>query len=323
MTAQRQPASQPTADDPVAADRVRLSAALPGLPRLGRSVPELSPLPGGLTNHNYRVILPSGGSAVVRMSTDSDSALAIDRYAEYRNATTAAQQGVGPRVLGCDPDAGISVVEWVEARTLTAADIDDSAVLETIARTCRRLHAGPRFGNDFDMAAVQQRYLGMVQSHGYRLPTTYLDFLTIAEDIRAALTVRQPRRSPCHNDLLPANILDDGARLWFIDYEYAGNNDPCFELGNLWSEAELPLTRLGELVTYYVGAESAEHTARARLWAALARYGWTLWASIQHAVSPVDFDFWSWGRAKYELAIAEFQGPELSRLLQDVTGVTR
>jgi thiamine kinase-like enzyme len=196
-------------------------------------------------------------------------------------------------------------------------------MLERIARTCRQLHAGPRFGNDFDMGAVQRRYLAMVQSRGYRLPATYLDFLTIADDIRAALRVRQPRRSPCHNDLLPANILDDGSRLWFIDYEYAGNNDPYFELGNLWSEAELPLARLGELVSYYAGTESPEFTARARLWAALGRYGWTLWASIQHAVSPVDFDFWSWGRAKYELAVAEFEGPELSRLLHDVTSTSR
>jgi thiamine kinase-like enzyme len=305
--------------DRTAADRVRLAAALPGLPRLGRSVPDLSPVPGGLTNHNYRISLPSGGSAVVRMSTDSDSALAIDRYAEYRNATTAAAQGVGPRVLGCDPDAGISLVEWLDARTLTGSDVDDSAILQRIAETCRRLHAAPRFGNDFDMDAVQHRYLTIVRSHGYRIPATYLDFLTVAADVSAALRVRAPRRSPCHNDLLPANILDDGERLWFIDYEYSGNNDPFFELGNLWSEAELPLARLAELVSYYVGTESAEYTARARLWAALARYGWTLWASIQQAVSPVDFDFWSWGRARYDLAVAEFRGAELPQLLQVVT----
>jgi len=49
--------------------------------------------------------------------------------------------------------------------------------------------------------------------------------------------------------LLAANILDDGARLWFIDYEYSGNNDACFELGNIWSEASLPIDRLEHLVT--------------------------------------------------------------------------
>jgi thiamine kinase-like enzyme len=245
--------------------------------------------------------------------------LAIDRYAEFRNATTAAETGVGPHILGCDPDAGISLVRWIDARTLAAADLNDSVMLRRIAECCRQLHAGPRFGNDFDMAAIQRRYLAMVQSRGYRLPTNYLDFLPVAGEIAAALRVRQPRRTACHNDLLPANILDDGSRLWFIDYEYSGNNDPFFELGNLWSEAELPVERLAELVGYYAGRPSAEYTSRARLWAALARYGWTLWASIQHAVSPVDFDFWSWGRAKYELAVAEFRGPHLSALLNDVT----
>jgi thiamine kinase-like enzyme len=253
------------------------------------------------------------------MSTDSDSALAIDRYAEFRNGTTAAEAGVAPRVLCCDPDAGISLVQWVDARTLTAADLDDSAMLERIAQCCRRLHAAARFGNDFDMTAIQRRYLHRVQSQGYRLPSTYLDFVPIAEEIAAALAVRRPRRTACHNDLLPANILDDGSRLWFIDYEYSGNNDPYFELGNLWGEAELPLDRLAELVGHYVGGHSAEYLARARLWAALARYGWTLWASIQQAVSPVDFDFWSWGLAKYERAVAEFRGADLAQLLSDVT----
>lgn len=320
MTAHAEPVPTPAAGDQLAADRVRLAAALPGLPGLGRTVPDLSPLPGGLTNHNYRVTLPSRATAVVRMSTDSDSALAIDRYAEFRNATTAAGQGVGPRVLGCDPDAGISVVEWVHGRTLTGRDLDDSAMLRRVGETCRRLHAGPRFGNDFDMTAVQRRYLAMVRSCGYRLPATYPDFLTVADEVVAALNVRRPPRRPCHNDLLPANMLDDGHQVWFIDYEYSGNNDPSFELGNLWSEADLPPARLDELVSCYLGRESREHTSRARLWALLARYGWTLWAAIQDAVSPVDFDFWSWGRAKYEAAVAEFRGPDLPQLLQDVTG---
>ena len=42
---------------------------------------------------------------------------------------------------------------------------------------------------------------------------------------------------PCNNDLLAANFIDDGDRIWIIDFEYAGNNDPCFELGNIWSES--------------------------------------------------------------------------------------
>ncbi len=123
----------------------------------------------------------------------------------------------------------------------------------------------------------------------------------------------------CHNDLLAANIMLDGRRVWFIDYEYSGNNDRCFELGNIWSEADLPLDRLEHLVACYVGRPDPVLVARARLFATMAKYGWTLWASIQDAVSEVDFDFWSWGLAKYDRAVAEFRSPELHALIDTVT----
>jgi thiamine kinase-like enzyme len=116
--------------------------------------------------------------------------------------------------------------------------------------------------------------------------------------------------------------MADGHRMWFIDYEYSGNNDPCFELGNIWSEAGLDIERLEHLVTAYFGEHSTARTARARLLGLMSKYGWTLWGSIQDAVSDVDFDFWEWGMEKYARAVAEFRGPELDQLIADVYAAT-
>ena len=85
------------------------------------------------------------------------------------------------------------------------------------------------------------------------------------DEICSALTVQSPTTVPCHNDLLAENLIDDGDRLWLIDYEYSGNNDPCFELGNIWSEADLTLDQLDELVGHYYGTPSQSLIARARL----------------------------------------------------------
>ncbi len=137
--------------------------------------------------------------------------------------------------------------------------------------------------------------------------------------IRAALAVQPVPLRPCHNDLLAANFIDDGQAVWIIDYEYSGNNDPYFELGNIWSECHLTLEQLEELVQAYDGAPSRSHLARARLWGLMSQYGWTLWASIQDGTSAIDFDFWGWGMEKYERAEATFAGPDLERLLVDVT----
>jgi thiamine kinase-like enzyme len=107
-------------------------------------------------------------------------------------------------------------------------------------------------------------------------------------------------------------------RLWLIDYEYSGNNEASFELGNVWSESTLPEDLLEPLVTAYWRAPDPAKVARARLWALMSKYGWTLWASIQQAISPIDFDYWSWGMEKYERAVSEFDGADFARWLDEV-----
>ena len=104
--------------------------------------------------------------------------------------------------------------------------------------------------------------------------------------MQQALAVRPEPTVPCNNDLLAANFVDDGDRLWLIDYEYGGNNDPCFELGNIWSESLLTLEHLEVLVDSYYGEHLRHKVARARLLGLMARYGWTLWASIQAVGQP-------------------------------------
>jgi thiamine kinase-like enzyme len=212
----------------------------------------------------------------------------------------------------------VLIVDWIEASTLTDKDLDDPGELDRVAAACRRLHAGPRFAGDFDMFDIQRRYLAIVEEYGFRLPEDYRDFEPQVRRLESVLRATSTGTVPCHNDLLAANMMDDGSRLWFIDYEYSGNNDACFELGNIWSEANLPLDRLDHLVTAYYGEVSAARTARARLFAVMAKYGWTLWAAIQDSVSDVDFDFWQWGMEKYVRAVAEFRSSEFDHLIDTV-----
>jgi thiamine kinase-like enzyme len=298
-----------------------LDALLDSLPCTARPR-TVEVLRGGLTNHNYKVT-NAGGSCVVRIPGPGSELLGIDRDIEHANSLAAAAAGVGPPVLHYRPGEGL-VVGFVPGRTLTDADLHDPAVLRRVAAACRQLHAGPRFVNDFDMFEVQARYRRIVAEHGFRVPPRYDEFVPLVARIRAALGPRVSERAgspsgtvtvPCNNDLLAANLLDDGRRVRIIDYEYSGNNDPCFELGNIWSEAALPLPLLDELVTAYFGRPRPMHVARARLFALMSKYGWTLWASIQDGSSPLDFDFWAWGMEKYERAVAEFDDPDLDRLL--------
>ena len=107
---------------------------------------------------------------------------------------------------------------------------------------------------------------------------------------------------PCHNDLLAANVLDDGGDLRIIDYEYSGMNEPSFELGDAIAEAALGEEALAELCAAYYGRHDDALLARAELWGWMSRYGWTLWGMIQDGTSVIEFDFWQWSLEKLEPA---------------------
>jgi thiamine kinase-like enzyme len=287
------------------------------VPALAGGVREVAELPGGLTNANHRVVTDAGVFVVRRWAADT-GLLAIDRDNEYENSVRAAEVGVGAPVVAYLPDLSAMVFEFIAGETMTAETLRNGGHEAGIAAACRRLHGARRFRDDFDMFDVQARYLELVEARGFRLPERYREFASHVAAIREAFTVRAEATTvPCNNDLLAENFIltQDGFRL--IDYEYSGNNDPCFELGNVWSESNLSPAQLEEIIGAYYGRPLRHKVARARLWGLMSKYGWTLWASIQDGVSDIDFDFWAWGMEKYERAVAEFEGPDFERLLEE------
>jgi thiamine kinase-like enzyme len=285
------------------------------VPRL-RNRLSLVELSGGITNRNLRVELPDG-KCVARISSNSSELLSIDRESEYHNSKLAAETNCGAQVLDYLPGQGLLVISFIEGKTFTANDVENN--LGRIAQSCRALHSGKPFVRDFTMYEIQKNYLAIVQERGFKLPANYLDYAPKMEEINRAMKVLDDGLVPCNNDLLPGNFIDDGAKIWLIDYEYSGNNDACFELGNIWAEAFLDYERLEELVTAYYGSYRAEKVARAWLQALMAKYGWTLWASIQSSISELDFDFWQWGMTKFELAQSEFNSDAFRKALIQVT----
>jgi thiamine kinase-like enzyme len=278
---------------------------------------EISELSGGLTNRNFKVTT-SEGSYVVRVSSRQSVELAINRDHEHQNSVIAASTGVGAPVVAYLPEHVVMVIGFIEGPTFTDESFSRPGNIERVAAACRRLHGGPKFVCDFDMFQIQRGYVDLVRHKGYRLPPTYLDFEGQVEQIRQALAVRREPAVPCNNDLLSGNLIDSSEGVRIIDYEYSGNNDACFELGNMWSECHLSVEQLEELVTSYYGRRLTNKIARAKLQGLMSQYGWTLWASIQDATSTIDFDFWRWGLEKFERAATTFTSSDFGRLIEDV-----
>jgi thiamine kinase-like enzyme len=290
-----------------------VAALLDRLPVLAGRPRTVTPLTGGLSNHSYRVATPSL-TAVLRIPAGDAGLLGIDREHEYRNTLVAHAAGIGPPVL--ERLGGVTVLGWLPGRTLSAADLHDPAVLDRVLAACRALHAGPRFAGDVDLASVQRRYRAICAEHAFAVPPGYDDHRDAVERLAAALAAAPESTVPCHNDLVPANILDTGERVSFVDFEYAANSDPCFELGTLAGAADLDA---GEVAERYYGRSRPSRAARARLYTILGHHTWALWAAIRAGSVGVDVDLTGWGRAQYERSAAALTSAALPDLLDAAT----
>jgi thiamine kinase-like enzyme len=288
---------------------------IPVLQGLPRTVVELH---GGLTNRNLHVTTAER-DCVVRVFKGDAELLGIDRDAENDNTRAAAEAGVGAGVVDYLPELGVLVIDFITGTTLENGSFAEPGVIDRAAAACRQLHEGPRFTGDFDMFRRQSSYLRTVDERGYRLFDGYADHDAAFHRVQEALAVRAGPTVPCNNDLLAGNFVDDGEKLWLIDYEYSGNNDACFELGNTATECDLDEGQVEALTAAYFGGLERHLLARVRLQSLVSQYGWSLWGAIQAGASSLDFDFFGWGQERFDKADRTFRGPEFERLLEDVT----
>jgi thiamine kinase-like enzyme len=274
-------------------------------------------IPAGLTNTNYRVEV-DGTPHFVRIPGPGTDLLAVDRGNELHNTRAAAASGVAPRVLHALPVWDVFVLEWVGGRTMSNEVLNAPGIPARIAASLRRLHSGPRFRDDFDMFRVAERYLALVDDREIPIPAGYRERMGAIPQIEAAIAVDPLATVPCHNDLLAENYLDDGERLWLVDWEYSGNNDPTFEIGNTCQELGYDEAQASELCAAYFGEASPALLARMHLQMIMSDVGWTLWAAIQARISTIDYDFTGWAEERWARASANLDGPDFDGWLLSV-----
>ena len=309
-------------DEPApSADMIaRLHATLDDVPALA-GPREVEPLIGGLTNVNFKVTHPATHRGRPALRSDGDL-LAIDRDAEHVNSRRAAESGAAPEVLDYLPERHALIVAWVEGRTLAADDLrDDRDARAGRRRSAARCTPGRGSSGDFDMFAVQRRYLGIVQERGFRLPDALPRAAAAGRpDRRRARRARRARRCRATTTCSPPTSSTTATGSGSSTTSTAATATARFELGNIWQESHLSLDQLDG-----AGGRLLRTARCATRWpgpgcsALMSSYGWTLWASIQASVSPIDFDFWSWGMEKYVRAVEELDGPDLEHLLAEAS----
>lgn len=286
----------------VGVDSLRADAASAGLERLG-----------GLTNRVFKVTA-SGGTFCLRLPGAGTEAY-INRAVEKANAEGAAETGVSPEVVHFGAD-GVMVTRYIEgATTMSPAAFQATpGAVERAGIAFRHLHEWSRpFAVRFELFAMIDDYLKLLASLGAELPSGYHDVVAEASTVRAALDAHPVALRACHCDPLCENFLDAGVRMWIVDWEYSGNNDPMWDLGDLSVEgnfdAEMDL-RL--LAAYFSGPPSPFDAGRMVIYKAMCDLLWTLWGLIQHAnKNPAD-DFWAYSVNRFERCKALMRSPQFA-----------
>jgi thiamine kinase-like enzyme len=296
---------------------VTLAAAIDALrPVLGEPESEPVRLEGGITNRNYRLRW-GGRDCVLRLPGKETALLGIDRATE-RDATRAAR-GIAPDVIAFEPRLECLVTSFIDGRPVGAEELRGPLLAE-VAAALRTIHAGPRLVYAFSPWQRIARYRATAVRRRTPLPAGFEEVAGAAARISAALGPRAT--APCHNDLLTANFMHDGERVRLLDWEYAGQGDPFFDLANLASNNEFDETCEERLLQAYFGEPpSGDQLAALRLMRLMAAFWEAMWAVVQSAVSELDFDFGAYAAEHLARVRERLADPRFETWLRDARPV--
>jgi thiamine kinase-like enzyme len=273
----------------------------------------------GLTNVNH-LLAHDGGKYVLRLPGAGTSEY-IDRVAEETAARSAAAAGVNAEVVFFDSSDGLMVTRFVDgAVTMNAERFADLDAVARAGRAFRRLHTTAEpFATDFVLFPMIDEYKVLLASKGARLPDGYDQLQARADATRRALEATARPLVPSHCDPLCENFLDTGERMYVIDYEYSGNNDPMWDLGDLSVEGGFGPDQDAMLLQAYFGGEPpAAEVGRMVAYKAMCDLLWTLWGVIQHVNGNPAEDFWAYATGRFERSATLMADPAYAAHLDAV-----
>lgn len=268
--------------------------------RLGAITAGPAVLGGGITNRNYRVSF-AGRDCVVRLPGKDTSLLGISRRAEQAASETAAALGLAPEVVAVDDDC--LVTEYV-----TADPADPEALRaapEAVARALRRFHdSRVQLPVRFWVPDLLDDYAEVVRARGGKLRPQYAGAQALTRRIAEAVPLTDP--VPCHNDLLPGNVLQVSDGVMLVDWEYTGMGHRMFDLGNLAVNCQFDAASEARLLTAYFDRSPSEDELEAlRLMRLMSDAREAAWGVVQGSVSALEFDFEAYAARHFDRLLAD------------------
>jgi thiamine kinase-like enzyme len=245
----------------------------------------IEPLEGGLTNRNY-LVHADGEAYVARLAGADTELLGIDRDREAACAQAAAAAGVGPEVVAYLREPTMLVTRFAPGAPLTGAALRNSNALRRVAQALQLCHdwPAPPEAAEFSPFATARCYHALARERNVSASAELLPALGTLTRIEREVGQAEPP-CLCHNDLLPANLIDDGRRVWMVDWEYADRGDRFFDLGNLAANCLFDEQQELELLTAYFGEVRPQRLRRLKLMRLASDLREATWGYLQSAIS--------------------------------------
>jgi thiamine kinase-like enzyme len=235
----------------------------------------------------------------------------------------AARAGVAPPLAALQLPEGHSLSRFVEGLPLDASSVRESDRLERVGRVLRLMHDCGSIEGGWSVFDDVRRNVATARAESLDLPADLESLLARLERIEAMFATLGLHERLCHNDLQLQNVIDAGARLWVVDWEYAAMGNPYFDLGGFGVNAELGEDEEATVLAAYFGELRAADQARVRLLQVLSALREATWAVVAAPVLELDWDYAAWAAEYFDRARRQSEGRAFERRLGLATGGPR
>ncbi len=269
---------------------------------------DIDPLSGGLSNLNF-VVNDAGKKYVVRMVGGDEPVHNVMRFNELAGLKAAHAIGLTPGIVYYDQ--GIMVIEHLDGKTYEADDVRNLDNLMRIIPEVRNLHEQAKYHINgpclaFWVFRVHRSYANALREGNSRMVPQLDLYMTINDELEAA--VGAVEMTFCHNDLLCANFIDTGDKVWIIDWEHSGYGARLFDLANIASNAELPEAAERQMLEAYYGTEADDHRwRRYKAFRAASHLREAMWSMVSEIHLDLEVDYEEYTRQNLDAFAAAYE----------------
>ena len=314
----------PPPDEPLRGELAeQLTDALQRVPETAGRELTFIPLTGGITNRNFLITVAGEADRyVIRLAGNDTYLLGISREVEHAATVAAAGVGVGPEVVAFIRPEGYLVTRFIIGQPVSEDAVRDPVTLARVADSIRRVHGGPAIPGLFVPLRICDAYHALASARGVPDPRGWEAALAAGRRVERALLGAPLPLTPCHNDLLNANFIDDGERIRIVDWEYAGMGDPFFDLGNFSINHELSPEQDAAFLCAYDQTDSPDpaRLARITLMRVVSDFREAMWGVLQQAISTLDVDFVGYADEHFDRLLRHAAEARFEHALYEVAG---